>query len=346
MDKFHKILSSWFKENKRILPWRDINSPYHVWISEIILQQTRVEQGISYYLRFIDRFPDIKTLAVASEEDVLLMWQGLGYYSRARNLHHAARQIMKDFNGQFPDSYNNILTLKGIGEYTASAISSISFGLPYAVIDGNVFRVLSRIFGVNTPIDTTIGKKEFSILANSLLDKRDPGVFNEAMMEFGALQCVPRKPSCSICPFMNQCIAYQKNQIEQLPVKSKQPEQKNRYFNYLFINCEDKYYLHKREEKDIWHNMYQFPLIETKTDLGETEVISTNFFKEYINGSEAIIESVTPRIIHQLTHQKLHIRFFTIRINVPIKNPKWILISDKQVSDYPFPNPIYNYLKR
>jgi len=346
MGNFHKILTAWFKENKRILPWRSSNSPYQVWISEIILQQTRVEQGVGYYLRFIDRFPDIKTLAAASEEDVLLVWQGLGYYSRARNLHKAAQQIMKDFNAQFPDIYDDILKLKGIGSYTASAIASISFGLPYAVLDGNVFRVLSRIFGIKTPIDTTFGKKEFAALANSLLDKSDPGVYNEALMELGALQCVPRKPSCNICPFKDQCIAKKDNQIEYLPVKSKQPAQKNRYFNYLFINCKDKFYLHKREEKDIWHNLYQFPLIETETDLGETEVISTNLFREYINGSEAVIESVTPRIIHQLTHQRLHIRFFTIMINAPFKKSEWILINDKEISDYPLPNPIHNYLKK
>src|ERR1035437_3971325 len=238
MPDFHKILTLWYQQNKRDLPWRMNNDPYSVWVSEIILQQTRIDQGTAYYLRFIRRFPDIESLANSSEEEVLKMWQGLGYYSRARNMHHAARQIMTEFNGRFPDSYNIIRTLKGVGDYTAAAIASISFGSENVVIDGNVYRVLSRIFGIATPIDTTNGKKEFSILAHSLLDKQNPGIFNEALMEFGALQCVPRNPLCIQCPFQDRCVALKNNQIDQFPVKSKQPKQKNRYFNYLFINYE------------------------------------------------------------------------------------------------------------
>lgn len=344
MPDFHKILTLWYQQNKRDLPWRVNNDPYSVWISEIILQQTRIDQGTSYYLRFIRRFPDIETLANSSEEEVLKIWQGLGYYSRARNIHHAALQIMNEFNGQFPASYNIIRTLKGIGDYTAAAIASISFGSENAVIDGNVYRVLSRIFGIATPIDTSNGKKEFSALAHSLLDKQNPGIFNEALMEFGALQCVPRNPLCIQCPFQNRCVALRNNQIEQFPFKSKQPKQKNRYFNYLYISHEGNFYLEKRQAKDIWHNLYQLPLIETSEQADETEIISSPEFQNLFNGLKVTIESVTPEIIHLLTHQRLHIRFFQISLSQQIINSPWLMTNESDVFRFPIPKPIDNYL--
>lgn len=346
MPDFHKILTLWYQQNKRDLPWRVNNDPYSVWISEIILQQTRIDQGTSYYLRFIRRFPDIETLANSSEEEVLKMWQGLGYYSRARNIHHAALQIVNEFNGQFPASYNIIRTLKGIGDYTAAAIASISFGSENAVIDGNVYRVLSRIFGIATPIDTSNGKKEFSALAHSLLDKQNPGIFNEALMEFGALQCVPRNPLCIQCPFQNRCVALINNQIEQFPVKSKQPKQKNRYFNYLYISHEGNFYLEKRQAKDIWHNLYQLPLIETSEQADETEIISQPEFQNLFNGLKVTIESVTPEIIHLLTHQRLHIRFFQISLSQQIINSPWLMTNESDVFRFPIPKPIDNYLTK
>jgi A/G-specific adenine glycosylase len=346
MPYFHKILTLWYQQNKRDLPWRANNEPFLVWVSEIILQQTRIDQGTAYYLRFMSRFPNIESLANSSEEEVLKMWQGLGYYSRARNMHHAARQIMTDFNGKFPNSYHIIRTLKGIGDYTAAAIASISFGSENAVIDGNVYRVLSRIFGIATPIDTTIGKKEFSILAHSLLDKQNPGIFNEALMEFGALQCVPRNPLCIQCPFQDRCVALKNNQIDQFPVKSKQPKQKNRYFNYLFINYEGNFYLEKRSKRDIWHNLYQFPLIETMEQVSETEIISSQEFQNLFNGLKVTIESVTPESIHLLTHQRLHIRFFQITLSQPIINSPWIMTNKSDVFRFPIPKPIDNYLTK
>jgi len=346
MPDFHKILTLWYQENKRELPWRINNDPFSVWVSEIILQQTRIDQGTSYYLRFMRRFPDIESLANSSEEEVLKMWQGLGYYSRARNMHHAARQIMAEFNGRFPDSYNIIRALKGVGDYTAAAIASISFGSENAVIDGNVYRVLSRIFGIATPIDTTNGKKEFSTLAHSLLDKQNPGIYNEALMEFGALQCVPRNPSCSQCPFQNRCVALKYNQIDQFPVKSKQPKQKNRYFNWLYIRHEGNFYLEKRRAKDIWHNLYQFPLIETKEQVSETEIISSQEFQNLFLGLKVTIESVTPEIIHLLTHQRLHIRFFQISLSHQIINSPWIMTNESDVFRFPIPKPIDNYLTK
>lgn len=344
MTPFHKTLSIWFQQNRRDLPWRHNNNPYLVWISEIILQQTRVEQGLPWYLRFIERFPDIKTLAEASEEDVLLVWQGLGYYTRARNLHKAARQIMLQFNGEFPGFFDQIRNLKGVGDYTASAIASISFGLPHAVLDGNVFRVLARIFGVFTPIDTTQGKKEFARLADSLLDKKNPGAYNEALMDFGALQCKPLNPICSECPFESQCYALKNHQIEYLPVKSKKTAQRNRYFNYLLIRYNEQFYLQKRKEDDIWKNLYQLPLIETELDLKETEVLSSSRFKEILKNSTPVIECISPGIIHQLSHQKLFIRFINIRLDQPVSLNEYSLVPVGQLFSFPFPKPLNEYL--
>ena len=346
MALFHNTLINWFQQNKRNLPWRNSHNPYFIWISEIIFQQTRIEQGIPWYLRFVERFPDIKTLAKASEEDVLLIWQGLGYYSRARNLHQAARQVMIEFNGEFPKTFDQIRNLKGVGDYTASAIASISFGLPHAVIDGNVYRVLSRIFGNTTPIDSAAGKKEFARLAESLLDKENPGLYNEAIMEFGALQCRPSNPLCLECPFITECHAFKNGQIDDLPVKAKKTAQRNRYFNYLLIMYNHRFYLQKREGKDIWKNLYQLPLIETNPDLDEKEVLSSPSFREIFGCRKPAIESVTPKITHQLSHQKLFIRFITVRLNEPLSGNGYILISLGQMSDFPFPKPINNYLEK
>jgi len=344
MPEIHKILTVWYQQNARDLPWRVKKDPYFVWVSEIILQQTRVEQGTAYFLRFIEQFPDVKSLASAHENEVLKVWQGLGYYSRARNMHAAARQIMKEFNGLFPDTYIDIVKLKGIGSYTASAIASISFGLPYAAIDGNVYRVLSRVFGIDTPIDTTNGKKEFTDLANELLDRKNPGIFNEALMEFGALQCTPQNPDCNSCPFRNQCIAFAHNRIAKLPVKSNQTKVKNRFFNYLFIKQEEFFYLEKREENDIWRNLYQFPLIESSKTLNFDELLTNEQFISIFKGLNITIDAGNPEIIHVLTHQKLHIRFIEITIPDPKTLFPWIKVLADEVSEFPVPKPIDNFL--
>ena len=344
MSEIHKILTVWYQQNKRNLPWRVNNDPYYVWVSEIILQQTRVDQGTAYFLRFIERFPDVKSLANAQENEVLKIWQGLGYYSRARNMHAAAQQIMNEFNGLFPDTYINIVKLKGIGSYTAAAIASISFGLPYAAIDGNVNRVLSRVFGIDTPIDTTNGKKEFTDLANKLLDRKNPAIFNEALMEFGALQCTPQNPDCNNCPFRDQCIAFAHNKIAKLPVKSKKTKVKNRFFNYLFIRQESFFYLEKREQNDIWRNLYQFPLIESPKALTITELLIHDEFEPLFKGLEITIDSFSPEIIHVLTHQKLHVRFIEIIIVNTETNFPWIRVCYDNVHDFPVPKLINNYL--
>ncbi len=344
MHRFHKILTVWYQENKRDLPWRANNNPYLVWISEIILQQTRVDQGKNYFLRFAERFPDVKSLADAPENDVLKLWQGLGYYSRARNLHLAARQVMNDFNGSFPDHYNNIVKLKGVGTYTASAIASIAFGLPYAAVDGNVYRVLSRIFGISTPVDSTPGKQEFSELANKLLDQKNPGLFNEAMMEFGALQCTPRNPDCNRCPFSDACLALAQNQITNLPVKIKKIKVKHRYFNYLFIRHEEYFYFEKRKERDIWHNLYQFPLIESHKVLTLEEFLTNEKVKSMFEGIKIAVEAVNPEIIHILTHQKLHVRFIEIVVPNHYTSLGWIKTHPSEAANFPVPKLIENFL--
>lgn len=242
---FSTQIIEWYRTNKRDLPWRKTKNPYQIWLSEIILQQTRVEQGLSYYLKFIEKYPSIKDLANAPQDEVLKLWQGLGYYSRARNLHYTSKVITDKYKGEFPATYKEILDLKGIGEYTAAAISSFSFNLPYPVIDGNVYRVLSRVFDIDTPIDSTLGKKEFKELAYELINKNNPSEYNQAIMEFGALYCKPQSPDCENCIFTSTCLAFKTKKINELPVKSKKLKQKNRYFNYLVFIDEDYTYLKK-----------------------------------------------------------------------------------------------------
>lgn len=244
------VLINWYQKNKRDLPWRNTKDPYCIWISEIILQQTRVVQGYDYYQRFIQRFPDVATLASADQGEVLKYWQGLGYYSRARNLHEAAKDILSRFGGVFPQDYGSVLSLKGIGEYTAAAIVSFVWNQPYPVIDGNVFRVLSRLFALDTPVDTGPGKKQIAELAQTLMDPMYAGIHNQAIMEFGALQCIPQNPDCENCPFVNRCLGYASGDILQFPVKSNKIKTRNRYFNYFFITNEGDTYLHRRTGKD------------------------------------------------------------------------------------------------
>lgn len=310
------LLIKWYEKNKRDLPWRDILDPYKIWISEIILQQTRVNQGLNYYLRFIDRFPTISSLAQAHEDDVLKYWQGLGYYSRARNLHKAACQVMTNFDGVFPIEYSHVISLSGIGEYTAAAICSFAYNQPYAVVDGNVYRVLSRLFGIEKPIDSGVGKKEFAELAKNVLSVNEPGVHNQAIMEFGALQCVPVAPNCGICPFNATCIAYKLNIVSQLPIKSKKAKVTNRYFNYLFIENQDHTYLQKRVAKDIWQNLYEFPLIETDKLLTLPELINNENFKSLFKDlNEVEIIKISNPMKHVLSHRVIFAQFITLRVS-------------------------------
>jgi A/G-specific adenine glycosylase len=346
MADFRNELTIWYKENCRDLPWRETSNPYYIWISEIILQQTRVDHGKAYYERFILNFPDVESLAAAEEQDVLKLWQGLGYYSRARNLHFTAKQIVEKYDGIFPNRFEELIKLKGIGDYTAAAIASIAFGLPYSVVDGNVYRVLSRLCGVQTPIDSPKGKKQFAEIAQHLIEGEDPDIFNQALMEFGALQCLPRNPDCENCPLLSNCFAYSHQQTDKLPVKSKKASQRNRYFNYLVIKTDDKYYLEKRKSGDIWENLYQFPLLETIHHETPEQLIQSDNWRRLFAGNRLTIESVKPAIIHQLTHQKLHIRFLKITAENKIQNDDFILISREEFSIYPVPKPIDNYLSQ
>ena len=308
-------LSSWYLVNKRELPWRDISDPYLIWISEIILQQTRVNQGMSYYLRFIERFPTVADLALSDEDEVLKYWQGLGYYSRARNLHKAARQVMTDFGGIFPFEHADVLKLAGVGDYTAAAICSFAYDQPFAVVDGNVYRVLSRLFGIETPIDSGTGKKEFAGLAQELISKSDPGIHNQSIMEFGALQCVPVSPDCAACPLQLNCRAYELSIVDKLPIKSKKTKVTNRYFNYFFIELGGKTYLQKRIAKDVWQNLFEFPLVEADSLLTVEELMETDGFKNLFSGiGEVEVVKISNPMKHILSHRVIYAQFVTVKI--------------------------------
>jgi len=352
MLNFSKKLVNWYLENKRILPWRGTDNPYFIWLSEILLQQTRVEQGLQYYNNFIYRFPEIKSLAEAKEEEILKLWQGLGYYSRARNLHFASKQIINDHNGRFPDKYEDILKLKGIGPYSAAAIASIAFNLPYPVIDGNVLRVISRVFGIKTPVDSTLGKKEINIILNNLIDKKQPGTFNQALMELGALLCKPQNPFCNDCIFINECYAYNNNSINLLPLKSKIVKQRNRFFYYTIITStvnDEKYiYINKRIHKDIWRNLYDFPLIETETELSFTDNSIFKVIENYFNTDKFTIKSISNQYKHKLSHQTIYAHFIELQIDSidelkVLENYYKVNIED--LSNYPIPKLIDNYIK-
>ena len=341
---FSKTLIRWYLENKRDLPWRKTDNAYLIWLSEIILQQTRVAQGTPYFMSFTANFPTVFDLAAANEEQVLKLWQGLGYYSRARNLHKTAQFVATELSGKFPDNYNDLLKLKGVGEYTAAAIASFSYNEVVPVVDGNVFRVLSRYFDVETDIASASAKKEFAALAFELMPKDNPAMFNQAIMEFGALQCVPKRPNCSICVFNTSCAALQKKKVDQLPVKSKKLKVRNRYFNYLVVADDNENTLiQKRTAKGIWLNLYEFPLIETeKVEDFDciAEQIQSDFFKE--NEIESLLEINPESVIHKLSHQHLHIKFWKVRVKGTIENG----ISSKTLKTFPFPIVIHNFIEK
>ncbi|WDF64014.1 A/G-specific adenine glycosylase [Flavobacterium sp. KACC 22763] len=341
---FHNILIKWYLQNKRDLPWRKTVDPYQIWLSEIMLQQTRVVQGMPYFFSFTKEFPTVKHLADAPEEKVLKLWQGLGYYSRARNLHKTAQYISNDLNGVFPDSYKDLLKLKGVGEYTAAAIASFSYNESVPVVDGNVFRVLSRYFDIESDIALPATKKEFTALAQELMPKDNPAIFNQAIMEFGALQCVPKSPDCSVCVFNESCAALQKGKVNMLPVKSKKLKVTNRYFNYLILeDVLGNTLIQKRTQKGIWHNLYEFPLLETESIVGFNEVskkAKEEIFSEYtIISIEDCSEST---IVHKLSHQHLHIQFWKIKVQEKIENG----IDSQKIKTFPFPIVIYNFIEK
>ncbi|HBK71280.1 MAG TPA: A/G-specific adenine glycosylase [Flavobacteriaceae bacterium] len=339
-----KQLIYWYLQNKRDLPWRKTSNPYHIWISEIILQQTRVDQGLDYYKRFIATFPTINNLAKAKEEAVLKLWQGLGYYSRARNLHFSAQYIVNELDGKFPSSYKELLKLKGVGDYTASAIASICYNEVTAVVDGNVYRVLARYFGIRTSTNSTKGIKEFKQLAQELIDTKDPATFNQAIMEFGAIQCKPKNPNCNNCPLNTSCIALQKKLITILPIKDKKIKIKKRYFNYLvIINSQNKIALQRRKHKDIWKGLYEFPLIETLTAIDIEQLLETEEFHQIIDEDQTIVSLYSNNIkAHKLSHQHIFSKFWIVETKQNILNS--ILIED--LEKYPVPKLIQNFIEK
>lgn len=306
---FSNTIEKWYQEYKRELPWRESADPYVIWISEIILQQTRVVQGYDYFMRFMKRFPDVATLAQADEDEVMKYWQGLGYYSRARNLHAAA----KSMNGVFPKTYPEVRALKGVGDYTAAAICSFAYNMPYAVVDGNVYRVLSRYLGIDTPIDSTEGKKLFAAVADELLDKKNPALYNQAIMDFGAIQCSPQSPNCMFCPLASGCSALAGGMVAQLPVKQHKTKTTNRYFNYIYVRMGAYTLINKRTGNDIWKNLFEFPLIETPEAVSEEEFSALPEFRAmFAEGETPIIRLVCRDVKHVLSHRVIYANFYMV----------------------------------
>lgn len=342
---FTKELLKWNKyDNDRAMPWKFEKDPYKIWISEIILQQTRVSQGLEYYNRFIKRFPTAKSIAIAPEHEVFKLWEGLGYYTRCKNIIETAKLISEKFNGIFPSDYDTILELKGIGSYTASAIASFAFNLPYAVLDGNVFRVLSRYFGIKIPIDNPEGKKYFSELANQLLDKKFPGVYNQSIMDFGATICKPL-PLCEVCALKSRCVAYLHGIQLQLPVKEKMIIKKSRWLYYLVVTYRNKFYIRKRIEKDIWQNLYEFILVETLKPITLKKLQTAEPFTSIVQANDGQIQSISQRYKQQLTHQTINGQFINIKVRSPLNLNNYKLASVDEIKQLPFPKFITTYLK-
>ena len=341
---FSKSLIQWYLQNKRDLPWRKTTNPFIIWLSEIMLQQTRVAQGLPYFLRFTAAFPTVFDLANASEEEVLKLWQGLGYYSRARNLHKTAKKIAFECQGEFPKDYTELLKLNGIGKYTAAAIASFAYNENVPVVDGNVFRVLSRFFDVETDISSAEAQKEFRELAMELLPKGKANIFNQAIMEFGALQCVPKNPDCTICIFNDSCLALQKKKVAQLPVKLKKLKVIHRYFNYLvFIDETNNTTISKRTAKGIWQNLYEFPLLETENEEADATVIKLIQNQQFVENEIAEVQLHNRQMIsHKLSHQHLKIKFWKIKVKGIIKHG----IDWQSAKKMPFPIVIYNFIEK
>lgn len=345
---FREKLMTWYASSHRPLPWKGEKNPYLIWLSEIILQQTRVEQGLPYFERFKIAYPTIRHLADAPEDEVMKLWEGLGYYSRARNMHATAKHIAYERNGIFPKTHEEILSLKGVGAYTAAAIASFAFDLPHAVVDGNVFRVLARFFGIETPTDSTAGKKLFKQLAQQTLDQTQPARYNQAIMDFGATQCTPQSPGCKKCPLNSECVAFQQNRVEKLPVKSKKLVKRERYFHYLIIECAAKVLLQKRTDKDIWQQLYEFPLIElSTTELDPRSLLKNALWKNLFGDSQFEVKRISRPFKQTLTHQVIHAVFFEIELEqVQIPEDSYFIVTErKNLSKFAFPKIIDWYLQ-
>jgi len=336
-----KILN-WYSEHQRELPWRETREPYRVWLSEIILQQTRVAQGMPYYYRFVEAFPTVYDLANAPEEQVLKLWQGLGYYSRARNLHATAKIVVEDFHGEFPKTYKGLKSLKGVGDYTASAIASFCFDVAEPVVDGNVYRVLSRYFGVDIPINSTQGIRYFKELAREVMDAGNIRDYNQGIMEFGAIQCAPKKPYCLLCPLQESCVALKENKVDTLPVKQNKTKVRNRYFNYLvLLDKNESTVLEQRKGKGIWQNLYQFPLIESEKRLQAEELKPLIMEKEDVPELESLSLYNNEPIVHKLSHQHLFTQFWILKTSYILEEgTHW-----NEIGNFPVPVLIADFIK-
>ncbi len=344
---FTAKLLDWFENHHRPLPWKGEKDPYLIWLSEIILQQTRVEQGLPYFLKFREKFPDVQSLAAASLDVVMKQWEGLGYYSRARNMHLTAKYIAQELNGEFPFSYDGLVRLKGVGDYTAAAIASFAFGLPHAVVDGNVKRVLTRVFGIESPIDSVQGKKQLNDLSQVLLDRNRPADFNQAIMDFGSRVCIPKNPNCAGCPFNEFCEAKRTGRTDALPVKAKRIIRKDRFFNYLVIEKGDGVFISKRNEKDIWRGLYEFPMVESNKEIQELADLLM-----IVNGSmnistlELQFAGVNGQRFQLLTHQKIAGKFWKFRAYEDFLTPadNWKLCSINKLKMHAFPRIVGDYI--
>ena len=344
MNRIAPILLDWYARSGRDLPWRRTRDPYRIWLSEVILQVTRVGQGLGYYLRFTERFPDVCSLAAASEDEILKLWQGLGYYSRARNLHAAAREIVGRFGGEFPAEPDALRSLPGVGDYTAAAVASMAFGLPYAVLDGNVFRVLARLFDVEVPVDTGAGRRICVELAQSLLDTERPGTYNQALMDFGALLCTPAQPRCGECPLAGCCLALAAGTVALRPVKQGRTKVRERWFHYLHISCEGRTLLCRRAGRDIWQGLYEFPLLETEGPADFPALAARPDFRELLGDAEWRLVGTVVMPRHQLSHQTIHATVYRIETPSLSAAAAALAVDTAAVGDYAVPRLLERYL--
>ena len=333
-------LLKWYESVKRDLPWRDTKDPYKIWISEIILQQTRVDQGLPYYERFVAAFPKVEDLANANEDDVLKLWEGLGYYSRARNLHFTAKLVSNELGGRFPDTYKQLLELKGVGPYTAAAIGSISFGLPVAAVDGNVYRVMSRYFGITESIDETATKKQITELANEVLSKQDAGCHNEAVMELGATVCSPTNTNCAECPLKISCKAFAENLQSEIPVRTKKTKVRDRFFYYSVFVSNGETLISRRTAGDIWQGLYEFPFLETDSRLEEPEIIKSLHLR-----SSDVVRNISSEFKHILSHQRIFAKFVLIKSG-SFESSNFMKTKVKELQNLAFPRLINRYLEK
>ena len=329
-----EILIAWYKVHGRQLPWRETRDAYRIWLSEVILQQTRVQQGMSYYLRFTERFPHVEALAAASEDEVMKLWQGLGYYSRARNLHAAARQVVAEYGGKFPTTFDELRTLRGVGDYTAAAVASMAFDQAVAVVDGNVYRVLSRLFDLDTPIDTTAGKRAFTTLAEELIAPTEAATYNQAIMDFGAICCTPQNPQCTTCPLADRCQAHAAHTVAERPVKQGRTKVRDRYFHYLHLQCEGKTLIHRRTEGDIWQGLYEFPLIERAEPCDFATLSTSEGFCSWLQACRFTLRDTRTMAPHILSHQRLHATFYRLEVDSLPTIAEMIPISESALSSH------------